>query len=983
MAAEPAAGKAVAATIEKLTGARTKIVWVRSVVDGKGHVDADDGIFYQLMVFDTHEAKERVLLPGPASCAYPWITGDGAHVVYTLLGGAGKVCVVDWDGTNRKELSDGFALTVWRDPASGIQWIYVGNNYAQKDYQYQNHSTAGITRYRLDNPSVKEPVWDKMVVEQRVALSGDGKRLGSGFPWPNQGVADLESGTWKQYGSGCLSSIAPDNSYRFFHMIGSHTEVIMYDDGGANRRTIPVNYKPGGMFWSPKWTNHVRFLTVAGPLAAGFGYAPGSNIHIGRFDEAFTKVEAWAQVSDGPVRDTHGYAWIETPEIRNSRKTDIPSLTAGLEAGSLGLLVKRLSQTGAAVRPVLEALKRISQNPRDADKAKEAQAIITHVEEWAKKELDRAKALETQNPAQAEKAYKNLATRFAGLEAATSARERLQDKAFQDDLRSWALVERIQAAEKRLKDVPGSERSAKDPKFARMNSLTLGQIKTAAQGLAQQGARPWILDEANGVLERCGLEPLSKPATAPPSSVPAAAAAPAPAAAGTSKQGDRTLKGTVSVADRVAPKLLSAVQIDDRRVLLTCSEPVRIDRAIVTRADGAPAVKLGLDSEGRGIIAEFAAPLAAKETLTVTGVTDRAQAPNEMAAAKAQIVRPDWPSNLAGLSYLWKNARTRDVIFDERIRLPVTTALNGGGQARFNREGVAMAAGGAFDPGPGSAERVLEGIKKTHQFSFEIVVASADLKQTKDAGGRPVSIFQWGNDWGEGIFWLFQEKNLLQVALGGESRGSQKVFEMATLPDTKPHHVIVSVAPKRLAFYLDGKKVKEIDPSPAQLLEVGAPPITFAGYRPDPGKKTWHGTFEYVAMYNRFIEEDEAAKNAAAVAADLAKRKTLPRIEVQATLIGKSKIPDPRQMAPYRNALIVNEYSVDKVLKGTYAGKTIRVAQWGMLDLKPTPLAALEPGASVKLVLETFADHDELVPELISDTLKEDFELKLYTDVNL
>jgi len=263
------------------------------------------------------------------------------------------------------------------------------------------------------------------------------------------------------------------------------------------------------------------------------------------------------------------------------------------------------------------------------------------------------------------------------------------------------------------------------------------------------------------------------------------------------------------------------------------------------------------------------------------------------------------------------------------------------------------------------------------------VVASADLKQTMDTGGRPVSIFQWGNDWGEGLFWLLQEKNLLQVAVGGESRGSQKVFAMATLPDTKPHHVTVSVAAKRLAFYLDGKKVKEIDPSPAQLLEVGAPPITFAGYRPDPGKKTWRGTFEYVAMYNRFIEEPEAAKNAAVVAASLAKRKTPPQIEVQATLIGKSKIPDPREMTPYRNALVVNEYQVEKVLKGKYAQKTIRVVQWGMLDLKATLLAAQEPGTSVRLVLETFADHDELVPELISDTLKEDFDLKLYTDVNL
>ncbi|HUT59835.1 MAG TPA: hypothetical protein VNA25_18465, partial [Phycisphaerae bacterium] len=180
-----------------------------------------------------------------------------------------------------------------------------------------------------------------------------------------------------------------------------------------------------------------------------------------------------------------------------------------------------------------------------------------------------------------------------------------------------------------------------------------------------------------------------------------------------------------------------------------------------------------------------------------------------------------------------------------------------------------------------------------------------------------------------------------------------------------------------LVFYLDGKKVKEIDPSPAtSICGGGYTPVRFA-------MNNWRGTFEYLAFYNRFIEEAEAAKNAAVVAADLAKRTTLPRIEVQAKLVAKSKLPDPRQMAPYRNALIVNEYEVEKVLKGTYAGKTIRVVQWGMLDLKPTPLAAQEPGTSVKLVLETFADHDELVPELISDTLKEDFDLKLYTDVNL
>ena len=461
----------------------------------------------------------------------------------------------------------------------------------------------------------------------------------------------------------------------------------------------------------------------------------------------------------------------------------------------------------------------------------------------------------------------------------------------------------------------------------------------------------------------------------------------------TATQDGHTLKGTVRVAERMAPKLLSAMALDDRRVLLTCSEPVQTANAKVTLASGTAATKLSLDSEGSGIIAEFAAPLGAKETLTVAGVTDAAQAPNEMAAAKAQVVVPDWPSNRAGLSYLWQNARARNMIIDERIGLPITTALSGymphhpPMPARFNRFGAVLATGDmAFELNPGSLERISEAIfrgktspadlLKTQQFSIEIVITSADLDQTKgnSDSDKATSIIYWS--WGHpGFFHLFQEKGSLQVGLPGN--GKLEIFDMAVLPDTKPHHVIVSCADKRLAFYLDGEKVKELDPSPATSISGGGvTPIRLA-------MNNWRGTFEYLAFYNRFIEEPEAAKNAAAVAAELAKRKALPRIEVQATLIAKSKIPDPRQIAPYRNALIVNEYEVEKVLKGAYAGKTIRVAQWGMRDLKPTPLAAQEPGASVKLVLETFADHDELVPELISDTLKEDFDLKLYTDVNL
>jgi len=269
-------------------------------------------------------------------------------------------------------------------------------------------------------------------------------------------------------------------------------------------------------------------------------------------------------------------------------------------------------------------------------------------------------------------------------------------------------------------------------------------------------------------------------------------------------------------------------------VLVVFDEPVKIDGAAVKSDSGRAATKLCLEPSGRQLLAEFDQPLAAQETLVLEKITDRAQAPNEMAAAKAQVVWPDWPSNPAGVCYLWKNARTRHVIFDERIGLPVTTALSvAGGKARFDREGVAIAEGGLFAPSTSGnlAEHILDGIKKTHQFSFEIVVASADLAQTKGADDKPLPIFNWsGGYWGNGNFWLIQEKNLLQVGLSRQPGDPKpEVFDMAALPDTQPHHVIVSCAAKRLAFCLDGKKVKEIDPSPAQLLEMGVP-MFFAGY---------------------------------------------------------------------------------------------------------------------------------------------------------
>ena len=808
----------VAASILKLTGAETRIVWLRNKQWQTNKASVDGGNGCSIMALDTGGQGERELVP-TGELYNPLISPSGQQVIYTAkTDGKLRIHCVDWNGANSRILGEGFAQWIWRDPGTGVQWVYAGD--AAGD------NPTFVERFQFEKPTIRERFYTGRL-SNRFSLSADGTRVVSEFPHPNTGMLYTRTGQLdrKDYRTGCNTYISPDNSYFVTIMDGGHGLVTLYKPDGS-RRDVSVT-PPGlklrmdgikGVMWNPKWASDARHLSVAGPVK-NLG-SDRADIWLGQFADDFNSIAKWVQVTANDYMDTYAYVWVD------------PGL--GRYAGEVPYSL-------------------------------EVPAFVAGQGDWR-----------------------------------------------------WSYGD-------------GAEGSEGKHTFGKAGDYAI-----------------------------------------------------------TARQGDRTLQGTVRVAERAAPKLLNAAALDDRRVLLTCSEPVQTSAATVTLASGTAATKLSVDSEGTGIIAEFAAPLGARETLAVKGVTDCAQVPNEMPAAQAQVVVPDWPSNRAGLTYLWQNARTRNLIIDERVGLPVATALTGFSNyqlsvpAQFNRFGAAVAAGGGFVLNPGSPERIFAGIKKTYQFSFEIVAASADLAQTKGGDDKPIAIVDWGYGWGNGIFWLFQEKDKLLVGLS-KKWGDKKpeMFEMATLPDTKPHHVIVSIADKRLAFYLDGKKVKEIDPSPASFIMGGCPPFQLAAHNPNPHKNTWRGKFEHLAMYNRFIEEPEAAKNAAAVAAELAKRQALPQIEVQATLMATTEPPRPEAIAPYRNALVVSEYKVDKVLNGTYTPGTIRVAQWGMIDLKPTPVAAQKPGTSVKLVLEKFTNHEELVPELISDTLEENFELDLYTDVNV
>jgi len=443
----------------------------------------------------------------------------------------------------------------------------------------------------------------------------------------------------------------------------------------------------------------------------------------------------------------------------------------------------------------------------------------------------------------------------------------------------------------------------------------------------------------------------------------------------TARKGKSVIRQGVTVLPWKGLRATAVSALDPRHVLVVFNEPVKIDGAAVKPASGRAATRLYLEPLGRQLVAEFDQPLAAKETLVLEKITDRAQSPNAVANPRLPVQRPSWPADTTGLVFLWENAKAENRIWDPVIGGVRETVMYA--QANhFDRDGALVCGQGLSDAGVEAPQQLIAGCKASEALSVEMVVRPESLEQSGKDG--ILALLAMSHGWPNGTFWLSQNKSRLQVALARQSGDSQPpIFDLGALPNAGPHHIVVAMAPKRLALYVDGAKVREVDPSPAKILMMG-PPLRFGGCNE---KWLWKGRMEGTAMYGRFVEEAEAARSWDAYRAKLAARKPMDRVVVDARLAAKTPAPEPKDMMPYRSALVVYEYAVQKVKDGKAIkdGQVVRVAHWGVRDLKKTPAAERAIGATVPLTLERFADHPELEGEFMRDDLPVS-EADLWTD---
>jgi hypothetical protein len=282
------------------------------------------------------DVGSRELIHPPFHVHRPIITPGGTQVVFSSY--ETRSCyVVDWNGAGLRELGNGYALDVWTNPETGVEWVYTTTTGAEN---WERQRGSPVVRFPLDRPENREMVWNRTAITiNNFMLSRDGELACAQFPHPHGGFARLSGNEWQSVARGCWTSLAPDNSYLMWVFDGPHRNLIMYSIRENRRWTVRANTAPGMApyeVYHPRWSNHPRYFAITGPYKEGkhgdnlIGAGGGAvELYLGKFDPHFEEVESWCRLTRNEVGDFYPDLWIENGDrapgyAPSTRVTDNP-----------------------------------------------------------------------------------------------------------------------------------------------------------------------------------------------------------------------------------------------------------------------------------------------------------------------------------------------------------------------------------------------------------------------------------------------------------------------------------------------------------------------------------------------------------------------------------------------------------------------------------------------------------------------------------
>ncbi|MHB0999234.1 MAG: LamG-like jellyroll fold domain-containing protein [Armatimonadota bacterium] len=438
------------------------------------------------------------------------------------------------------------------------------------------------------------------------------------------------------------------------------------------------------------------------------------------------------------------------------------------------------------------------------------------------------------------------------------------------------------------------------------------------------------------------------------------------------QQGNTVIRGLVTVESAKSPEVVSAALRGGNQIVITFNEPVSIEKAKLSLKSKQKINKTTLDKDKLNLIVLLAGNIAKEDYLSIEGIYDLAQSPNAMTKKVAKIEPHLWPSDRKNMVFLWENGSKGCMMGSGE-----QCTVKANGPAAFDSNYAMRLMGGSFMT-TGLDDYLLKACKSTNQLTIEATLKVDNIEQQ-----GPSRIISFSSDPSNRNFTLGQSQNRLILRLRTPSTGNNGIepeVSIGTIPAGKRVHVIVSYSPGELSCYIDGKRVLKTDQVKGDFSNWS--PQHFIIGDEWSGERLWRGTLEGVAIYNRVFTPDEARHNYESYMA-LNSRSDLPVIRVKAQMTAASKTPTLDEIRPYKEALVLNEYTVQKVIQGECKSQKIRVAHWAILGgvnvLKINP----KTKTPVDLVLEPFLKNPQLESIYMSDSLEIDPDIPIYYDVSL
>ncbi len=439
-------------------------------------------------------------------------------------------------------------------------------------------------------------------------------------------------------------------------------------------------------------------------------------------------------------------------------------------------------------------------------------------------------------------------------------------------------------------------------------------------------------------------------------------------ARGSQDSPDAVLRGQVVVKPATAPEPVGVrLREEGRSVVVQFDEQIRTDRPILRFESGVGVAGWSLGPEGRSLVVELVDAIDGFDRLDLEGIGDRSQSTNWIEPLSLEIEPPLWPSDRRGLAFLWETGESANLVWDAKLQSERSSSLTRSGRAFLDHDFAMVLEGGTFLASAADADSVLNACRKSQELSLEAVLRP---EPAADGGLRKIISFSGGTERSRN-FVLAQRRDRLifNPRAGYPTTEAFPEVDLAGIPAGETSHVLITYEVGRLAAYLNGEPILETDSVQGGFFHWKRRPFLF-GDGPGTGD-TWRGTVEGVAVYGRVVEADEARENYLRYRRMLAARSSVPRLVVDATLLARSEAPSLEEISPYREALAVFEYRIDRVIQGTPPGERLRAAHrsildGGLLEINRTP----KIGARLRLTLEPFAENRQLESMYLADTLE-------------